>query len=209
MQIHEYLADEGITSSRVLEAFRVVPRHRFVPETHRDQADGNYPLPIGHGQTISQPFIVAYMTEVLDIRPGDRVLEIGTGSGYQAAILAELTREVYSVEVVKPLADRARQLLDELGYDCVASCVSNGYHGWPEYAPYDKIIVTAAARTVPPPLVDQLARGGLMIIPVGPAHGAQELELIRKSGSGRIHTERLLPVRFVPFTGEGRPPGAE
>lgn len=202
MEIHEYLKEDGITSSRVLDAFRAVPRDRFVPETYRSEATANHPLPIGHGQTISQPYVVAYMTEALDLRPGDRVLEIGTGSGYQAAILAELTREVFSVEVVPTLAARARTVLDELGYTYVQTKVGNGYHGWPEYAPYPAIIVTAGATHVPPALVEQLAPSGNMIIPVGTSFAVQQLILVRKTASGKVSEKRLLPVRFVPFTGE-------
>ncbi len=202
MEIHEYLKEDGITSSRVLDAFRAVPRDRFVPESCRSEASANHPLPIGHGQTISQPYIVAYMTEALDLRPGDRVLEIGTGSGYQAAILAELTGDVFSVEVVPTLAAKARTVLDELGYDYVQTMVGNGYHGWPEHAPYDAIIVTAAATHTPPALVEQLAPAGRMIIPVGASFAVQQLLLVRKAVSGKVREEWLLPVRFVPFTGE-------
>ncbi|MEE8440895.1 MAG: protein-L-isoaspartate(D-aspartate) O-methyltransferase [Spirochaetia bacterium] len=202
VEIHEYLAEDGITSSRVLDAFRAVPRDRFVPESSRSEATSNHPLPIGHGQTISQPYIVAYMTEALDLRSGDRVLEIGTGSGYQAAILAELTREVFSVEVVPTLAARARMVLDELGYDYVQTKTGNGYHGWSEHAPYPAIIVTAAATQVPPALVEQLAPSGRMIIPVGASFAVQQLVLVRRTASGKVREELLLPVRFVPFTGE-------
>lgn len=202
MEIHEYLKADGITSTRVLDAFRTVPRDRFVPESCRSEATANHPLPIGHGQTISQPYIVAYMTEVLDLRPGDRVLEIGTGSGYQAAILAELTRDVFSVEVVPTLAAKARTVLDELGYGYVQTMVGNGYHGWPEHAPYDAIMVTAAATHIPPALVEQLAPSGRMIIPVGASFAVQQLALVRKAASGKVREEWLLSVRFVPFTGE-------
>ena len=202
MEIHEYLKEDGITSSRVLDAFRAVPRDRFVPESCRAEAAANHPLPIGHGQTISQPYIVAYMTEALDLRSGDRVLEIGTGSGYQAAIIAELTREVWSVEVVPTLAARARKVLDELGYDYVETRIGNGYHGWPEHAPFDAIIVTAAATHIPPALIEQLTTRGRMILPVGASFAVQQLVMVRKSASGKVREERLLPVRFVPFTGE-------
>jgi protein-L-isoaspartate(D-aspartate) O-methyltransferase len=202
VEIHEYLKKDGITSSRVLDAFRAVPRDRFVPELSRREARANRPLPIGHGQTISQPYVVAYMTEVLNLRSGDRVLEIGTGSGYQAAILAELTREVFSVEMVPALGKRARAVLDELGYDYVTTKVGNGYHGWPEHAPFDAVIVTAAATHIPPALVEQLSPSGRMIIPVGASSAVQQLALVQKSASGGVTTRWLLAVRFVPFTGE-------
>lgn len=202
VEISDYLQDEGITSQRVLEAFRAVPRERFVPAAHLSEAQANHPLPIGHGQTISQPYIVGYMTQALDLRPSERVLEIGTGSGYQAAILAELVKDVYSVETIQALADRARTVLTELGYDNIHITTGNGYHGWPEEAPYDVVIVTAAATHVPPPLVEQMVPGGRMIIPVGPSLAVQRLLLVRKSESGRVSEQSLLPVRFVPFTGE-------
>lgn len=207
MEIHEYLKADGITSTRVLDAFRAVPRERFIPETYRHEATGNYPLPIGHGQTISQPYVVAYMTEALDIKAGDRVLEIGTGSGYQAAILAELTPEVFTVETIAALSTRARAVLDELGYRTVRTRIANGYDGWPEHAPYDAIVVTAAATRIPPPLLRQLGSPGRMIIPVGPPLGVQELILVTHSARGTVREEHLLPVRFVPFTGEHELPG--
>lgn len=201
MEIHEYLAREGITSSRVLRAIRRVPREEFVPEDQRRLASGDHPLPIGYGQTISQPYVVAYMTEQLDIRPDDRVLEIGTGSGYQAAILAELTRNVFSVERIEKLAVRARETLDRLGYSWVSTECRNGYRGWLEHAPYNRIIVTAAANHIPDPLVTQLADGGRLIIPVG-RRDHQNLELIEKR-STKLQQTTLLPVRFVPFIDEG------
>ena len=197
----DYLANQGITSSRVLEAVRAVPRDAFVPERERADAFANRPLPIGHGQTISQPYIVAYMTQTLDVRSNDRVLEVGTGSGYQTAILAELSDHVYSVEIVPELAERARRALDRLGYADVHTRVGNGRDGWPEEAPFDAIIVTAAARSLPAPLVSQLAPGGRMIIPLGAHHAAQELVLLRKGPGGQVSREPLLPVRFVPLTG--------
>jgi protein-L-isoaspartate(D-aspartate) O-methyltransferase len=200
--IHEYLKRDGITNSRVLDAFRAVPRDQFVPESSRWEAEADRPLSIGHGQTISQPFVVAYMTEKLDLRPGDRVLEIGTGSGYQTAILAELTREVFSVEIIASLANRARSVLNDLGYEYVQTKVGNGYHGWPENKPFDAVIVTAAASHVPPALVEQMSPSGRMIIPVGATFAVQQLALVRKTAAGEASTEWLLPVRFVPFTGE-------
>lgn len=189
----------GITNERTLAALRKVPRHRFVPEDVRSSAYDDSPLPIGHGQTISQPFIVAYMTEVADIVRDTRVLEIGTGSGYQAAIAAELSDHVYSIEIVPALAERAAATLEENGYQRVHVRAGDGYHGWPDAAPFDVIIVTAAADTIPPPLVAQLAEGGRMIIPVGPQFGAQNLVLLTKE-NGRVRTRTLMPVKFVPFT---------
>ena len=197
----EYLSNQGIPSSRVLAALRSVPRERFVPRDEAADAYANRPLPIGFGQTISQPYIVGYMTQELDIRSDDRVLEVGTGSGYQTAVLAELSDHVYSVEIVPELAARARATLDELGYTGVRTKVGNGREGWPEHGPYDAIIVTAASETVPQPLVDQIANEGRMIIPVGPSPAAQELVLIRKGARGRVSRPNLLPVRFVPLTG--------
>ncbi len=196
--VGEQLRGRDITSARVLAAMRTVPRHRFVPERLRDRAYDDSPVPIGLGQTISQPYIVAFMTQALDLQPGDRVLEIGTGSGYQAAVLAELTRDVYSIEVVPELAERARTTLAELGYDRVQLRVGNGYLGWPEHAPFDRIIVTAAPPEVPPALVAQLTIGGLMAIPVGESE--QELRILRRTPSG-LETLVTLPVRFVPMIG--------
>jgi protein-L-isoaspartate(D-aspartate) O-methyltransferase len=187
--------------SRLLGVLQQVPRHRFVPSAHLDQAYANRPLPIGHGQTISQPYIVALMTDLLALRPGDRVLEIGTGSGYQAAVLAELAREVYSIEIVEPLAMRARKALAETGHGGVALRIGDGYYGWPEAAPFDAIVVTAAASHVPPPLVKQLKPGGRMIIPVGTAFLTQHLMLVEKQADGTLLNRQILPVRFVPLTG--------
>jgi protein-L-isoaspartate(D-aspartate) O-methyltransferase len=178
---------------------RRIPRHLFVPEDWRDQAYIDSPLPIGHDQTISQPFIVAFMTEALEIEPDHRILEIGTGSGYQAAVLAELAREVYTIEIVAPLGERARQTLAGLGYRNVQVRIGNGYEGWREAAPFDRIMVTAAPEAVPPALVEQLKTGGLMAIPVGT--GIQELRILRRTGDG-TETLRTLPVRFVPMTGK-------
>jgi protein-L-isoaspartate(D-aspartate) O-methyltransferase len=189
----------GIANPRVLAALRKVPRHRFVPESERASAYADTPLPIGHGQTISQPFIVAYMTEALEPAPTDRVLEIGTGSGYQAAVLAELVGEVYTIEIVEPLAARARATLDELGYANVHVRHGNGYLGWPDEAPFHKIIVTAAPDELPPALVDQLAIGGTLIVPVG--RGVQMMTIVRKTGQGLV-TRETLPVQFVPMVGK-------
>jgi protein-L-isoaspartate(D-aspartate) O-methyltransferase len=195
--------DRGITNARVLAVMGRVPRHEFVPATLRVQAYGDHPLPIGYGQTISQPFIVAFMTEQLEPKPTDKVLEIGTGSGYQAAVLAELVSKVCTIEIVEPLARRAETDLKRLGYTNVMVRAGDGYQGWPEAAPFDAIIVTCAPQRVPQPLVDQLKEGGRMIIPVGPA-GYQELFLLKKKG-GKVEKQAVLPVRFVPMTG---PPGA-
>jgi protein-L-isoaspartate(D-aspartate) O-methyltransferase len=186
----------------VRDALARVPRHLFVPPDQQPYAYENRPLPIGHGQTISQPYVVAFMTDVL--RPGkqDRVLEIGTGSGYQAAVLAELVRSVYTIEIVEPLAAEARERLDRLGYRNVEVRAGDGYKGWPERAPFDAIIVTAGADEVPPPLLQQLKPGGRMVIPVGPAGSLQYLTLIEKQANGSIRSRQILPVRFVPFTRE-------
>ena len=186
-----------ITDPRVLAVLRAVPRHEFVPLEHRAEAYADSPLPIGCGQTISQPYIVAFMTEQLDPQPSDRVLEIGTGSGYQAAVLSGLVAEVFSVEVIEPLARRAAADLHRLGYANVHVRFGNGYAGWPEQAPFDRIIVTCAPEEVPAPLVDQLKDGGRMIIPVG-GSGLQHLILLRKRGH-HLHQESILPVRFVPM----------
>ncbi len=194
------LEARGISDQDLLEAFREVKRHLFVPKEYREFAYTDQPLSIGHGQTISQPYIVAYMTEALDLEENDKVLEIGTGSGYQAAILAELADEVYSVEIVEDLGEKARRVLDRLGYENVHIRVGDGYEGWAENAPYDAVIVTCSPTSVPRPLKEQLADGGRMIIPVGRKY-AQELVLLRKEG-GELIEESVLPVRFVPMVDE-------
>ena len=186
----------------VLRAMRTVPRHRFVPAHLEPDAYRDRPLPIGMGQTISQPFIVALMTELLDPSPSSRVLEVGTGSGYQAAVLAECVAKVYSIEIVRPLGEQARKVLAEVGYRNVEVRIGDGYKGWPEAAPFDAIIVTAAPDHVPQPLVDQLAPGGRMVIPVGTHHGIQDLLVITKGADGKAVTRRTLAVRFVPLTRE-------
>ncbi|HEU0202811.1 MAG TPA: protein-L-isoaspartate(D-aspartate) O-methyltransferase [Burkholderiaceae bacterium] len=186
-------------SPRVRAALERVPRHRFVPPELERIAYRNHPLPIGHGQTISQPFIVALMTELLEPQGEDRVLEVGTGSGYQAAVLAECVARVYTIEIVAPLGERARALLAELGYRNVEVRIGDGYAGWPEAAPFDGIMVTAAPDHVPPALVGQLKPGGRMVIPVGTRGGVQELLLIRKDDGGKAVTRRTIPVRFVPL----------
>ena len=185
----------------VMAAIDRVPRHEFVPEEVRSSAYANRPLPIGHGQTISQPYIVALMTHLLGAEPGEQVLEIGTGSGYQAAVLAELDAKVHTIEIVEPLAEQATRRLARLGYDGVRTRLGDGYHGWPEAAPFDAIIVTAAAAHVPPPLVEQLARGGVLVIPVGEQFAVQMLLLVRKQENGEVSVRQILPVRFVPLTG--------
>jgi protein-L-isoaspartate(D-aspartate) O-methyltransferase len=193
--------EQGITDPDVIEAMLNVPRHLFVPENQRHNAYQNNPLPIGHGQTISQPYIVALMAEMLEVEPGDKVLEIGTGSGYHAAVLSELTPYVYSIEIVEPLGRQAGEVYEELGYHTIETKIGDGYYGWEEYAPFDKIIVTAAAGHVPPPLLDQLKPGGIIAIPVGSPYQTQILMRVIKSEDGDVRTERVLPVRFVPMTG--------
>ena len=184
----------------VMAAMGKVPRHRFVPALQDIFAYDNRPLPIGEGQTISQPYIVALMTDLLDPKSADTVLEVGTGSGYQAAVLAELVAKVTTIEIVEPLARRARQVLGELGYRNVEVRVGDGYGGWPAAAPFDAIIVTAAPAAVPQPLIDQLKPGGRMVIPVGAPSDVQHLLLVEKQSDGRTTTKRTLPVRFVPLT---------
>ncbi len=191
-----------VDNVEVLEAMRNVPRHLFVPEENRGAAYRDTPLPIGHGQTISQPYIVAYMTEMLDLRRGDKVLEVGTGSGYQAAVLGEITKNVYTIEIIEPLADQARERFKKAGYDFIRVRTGDGYYGWEEYGPFDAIIVTAAAGHVPPPLIRQLKPGGKIVIPVGGVYQVQTLMLITKKEDGSVQTEQLMPVRFVPMTGQ-------
>ena len=185
----------------VMAAIDRVPRHEFVPEDLHSSAYANRPLPIGHGQTISQPYIVALMTHLLGIEPGQRALEIGTGSGYQAAVLAELTTDVHTIEIVEPLAGLSTRRLARLGYDGVRTRLGDGYYGWPDAAPFEAIIVTAAAAHVPPPLVEQLAPGGVLVIPVGEPFSVQLLLLVRKDENGEVSVRQILPVRFVPLTG--------
>lgn len=200
--VQEQLAARGIHDERVLAAMRRVPREEFVPSDAREFAYTDQPLPIGYGQTISQPFIVALMTEQLRSQPTDRVLEIGTGSGYQAAVLAELVADVYSIEIVEPLAKRAEATLQRLGYKNVHVKSGDGYKGWPDAAPFDAIIVTCAPDHVPQPLVQQLKEGGRMIIPVG-GRFEQQLYLLEKQ-SGQLRQRAVEPVRFVPMTGEAQ-----
>ncbi len=196
-----FLRENGIRDERVLAAFAEVPRERFVPEPLRESADADHPLPIGCGQTISQPFVVAYMTERLRLSGDERVLEVGTGSGYQTAILARLAEEVLSIEIVPELADRARRvLLEELGLANVRLRTGDGALGWPEEAPFDRVMVTAAATEVPPALVAQLAPGGRMILPVGDTPEVQMLRVVDRGNDGVTAQADLLPVRFVPLT---------
>lgn len=187
--------------SRVMSVMGRVERHKFVLSSHQSRAYANQPLPIGYGQTISQPYIVALMTDLIGIGPGDKVLEIGTGSGYQAAVLAEMGAEVFTIEIIKPLASQAAKRLTSLGYDNVKTRKGDGYYGWQEEAPFDAIVVTAAASHIPPPLIRQLKPGGVMVIPVGSRFLVQQLVLVSKNEAGDITTRQILPVRFVPLTG--------
>jgi protein-L-isoaspartate(D-aspartate) O-methyltransferase len=198
----EHYPYNPVRDQKVLAAMRRVPRHRFVPAEYRDMAYQNSPLPIGHKQTISQPVIVAHMTELLDVQPNDRILEIGTGSGYQAAVLGELCEHVFSMEIVTPLGKQAKDLLNELGYKQVRVRIGNGYQGWPEEAPFDKIIVTCAPDQIPQPLLDQLAPGGRMVIPVGGQFQTQYMVEVSKNQKGKISKKEHYPVRFVPMTGK-------
>jgi len=199
--VREQVAARGIADPRVLAAMRKVPRHELVPERYRDYAYADHPLPIGKSQTISQPYIVAYMTEQLELQGDEKVLEVGTGSGYQAAVLSELCAEVYSVEIVPSLARRAATDLERLGYDNVHVVEGDGYRGLPDQAPFDAIIVTAAPEHIPQPLIDQLKVGGRMVLPVGDYY--QELVLVTRDAEG-VHETRMIGVRFVPMTGEAQ-----
>ncbi len=201
--VEEQIRARGVRDEAVLAAMRRVPRHLFVPEDQRTGAYADHPLPIGFSQTISQPYIVAYMTEALKVSPGHRVLEIGTGSGYQAAVLGRVAKQVYTIEIVPELARRAEQTLKALGFDNVHVREGDGYAGWPEKAPFDRIMVTAAPEQIPQPLIDQLAPGGLMVIPVGGRHETQWMTVVEKTAEGVVQ-RRTIPVAFVPFT---RKPG--
>jgi protein-L-isoaspartate(D-aspartate) O-methyltransferase len=202
MDMVEYqIRGRGITDQDVLDAMERVPRHEFVPPQHKNLAYADHPLPIGYGQTISQPYIVALMTELLELKNTDCVLEVGTGSGYQAAILGEIVAEVYTVEIIKPLALDACERLARLGYDNVHVLHSNGYFGWPEHAPYDAIVVTAAPDHIPQPLMEQLKDGGRLVVPVGPPGGYQTLWQVTKQGDD-IKKRNVTGVLFVPLTGE-------
>ena len=200
-ETRSYIGRQALNPA-VMQAMGRVPRHEFVPENARDHAYINRPLPIGHGQTISQPYIVALMTDLLEVDDTSTVLEVGTGSGYQAAILAELVDAVYTLEIVEPLARSATERLKRLDYRNVHTRFGDGYYGWTEEAPFDAIIVTAAADHVPPPLIEQLKPGGRMMIPVGHRFLTQELMLVEKQPDGRVISRQILPVTFVPLTGE-------
>ena len=202
--VREQIESRGIANAGVLAAMSKVPRHEFVPEHLADAAYEDHPLPIGYSQTISQPYIVALMTELLQLQPGAKVLEVGTGSGYQAAILAEVGAQVYSIEILEPLAKTSAKLLQRLGYVNVQVKRGDGYLGWPQHAPYDAIVVTAAADHVPPPLVEQLKPGGRLVIPVGDGQTQQSLLLVEKSVDGSVTTHDVAPVMFVPLTRENR-----
>jgi protein-L-isoaspartate(D-aspartate) O-methyltransferase len=197
--VAEHLVPQGITDSLTLAAMRTVPRHEFVPADQRPWAYADTPLPIGHEQTISQPAVVAFMTQAVRPRPGLRVLEVGTGSGYQAAVLAETGAKVWTVEIFRALADEARARLRRLGYERVRVRHGDGYAGWPEAAPFDAIVVTAGADSIPPPLIEQLAPGGRLVMPVGDPYVDQRLVLLEKDASGHVASRDLLPVRFVPL----------
>lgn len=199
--VQNQIEKRGVTDPQVLAAMRAVRRHEFVPDEYLDQAYADHPLPIGHGQTISQPYIVALMTESLQLEPGDKVLEIGTGSGYQAAILAEMGMEVYTIEIIPELAETAKSRLEDLGYANVSVLQADGYFGWEEHAPFDAIIVTAAPDHLPQPLANQLAEGGRLVIPIGPIGAVQTLWLFEKV-AGELQATNLGGVRFVPLTGE-------
>jgi len=203
----DYMVDtqikpRGVSDRSVLRAMRAVSRDLFVPDAYRNLAFSDCPLPIPKGQTISQPYMVAAMTEMLQVGPTSRVLEIGTGSGYQTAVLAEIVERVYTVEILEPLGASARTLLENLGYENIAYRIDDGFYGWQEEAPYDGIIVTAAPDRVPPPLIDQLAIGGRLIIPVGPHSESQSLRVITRDAHGEIASREVMPVRFVPLTGD-------
>jgi protein-L-isoaspartate(D-aspartate) O-methyltransferase len=197
--VAEQLRSRDIDNKRVLAAMAKVPRHDFVPPAKRALAYSDGPLPIGHEQTISQPYIVALMTQLIDPKPGQRVLEVGTGSGYQAAVLAELVQDVYSVELIPELAQSAAKRLKDLGYKNVQVRAGDGYKGWPEVAPFDAVVVTCGARHVPEPLLEQLKPGGKMVIPVGASSDRQTLLLITKTATGAVQTREIAPVRFVPL----------
>jgi len=200
--VAQQIEARGIDNPDVLRAMRAVPRHLFVPPGYRNEAYGDHPLPIGLDQTISQPYIVALMTQVADPDPEDVVLEVGTGSGYQAAVLAEIVQSVYTVEILPTLGEQARRRFVELGYSNVHSRIGDGYQGWEEYAPFDAILVTAAPEEIPPPLIEQLKPGGLMIIPVGGEYQVQTLMRVEKAADGTTVSRSLIPVRFVPLVRE-------
>ena len=200
--IENQIIDRGVSDERVIKAMNDVPRHLFVKESLRDLAYADGPLPIGHNQTISQPYIVAYMTEILQPDTHHIVLEVGTGSGYQAAILSKLVNHVYSIEIIPELGKEATSRLDKLGYDNVTVKIGDGYNGWEEHSPFDRIIVTAAPEQIPKKLVDQLKSGGLMILPVGKTSFGQDMRIVKKDRTGQVTTQETIPVRFVPMIHE-------
>lgn len=201
--VRDTVASRDVTDEDVLRAMRTVPRHELIPEDHRDDAYADRPLPIGRDQTISQPYIVGLMSQLAGVARGDTVLEVGTGSGYQAAVLAEMGVKVYSIEIVEPLARRAAADLERLGYDSVQVRAGDGYRGWPEHAPFDAIIITAAPPEIPEPLKEQLKVGGRMVVPVGEDQGYQELVVLTRTEDG-FDRRTIIPVRFVPMTGEAQ-----
>ena len=200
MMVETQIKERGVKNKAALEAMLSVPRHKFVPPAYKAHAYADRPLPIGHGQTISQPYIVALMTSILGLNSESVVLEVGTGSGYQAAILSRICKEVYTVEIIPPLGENAAALLKNLEYDNIKVEIGDGYYGWEEYAPFDGIMVTAAATYIPPPLIKQLKPGGKMIIPIGGVFQVQRLMLITKKQDGTLVSENIIPVRFVPLT---------
>ena len=202
--VNQQIAGRGIYDQSVLQAMRDVPRHLFVPEKRKSLAYGDFPLPIGYGQTISQPYIVALMTELLKPEKDDIALEVGTGSGYQATVLSRIVKRVYTIEIITPLGKAAEKRLENMGYKNIIVKIADGYFGWEQYAPFDCIIVTAASDHIPPPLIKQLKNGGKMAIPVGMPFQVQKLMLVEKSEQGEIRIKNLLPVRFVPLRRVGR-----
>jgi len=200
--IENQIIDRGVSDERVIKAMNDVPRHLFVKESLRDLAYADGPLPIGHNQTISQPYIVAYMTEILQPDTHHIVLEVGTGSGYQAAILSKLVNHVYSIEIIPELGKEAANRLDKLGYDNVTVKIGDGYNGWEEHSPFDRIIVTAAPEQIPKKLVDQLKSGGLMVLPVGKTSFGQDMRVVKKDKTGQVTIQETIPVRFVPMIHE-------
>jgi len=200
LMVKHQIEVRGIKNPQVLEAMAAVPRHEFVPPVWQSLSYDDGPLPIGYGQTISQPYIVALMTELAEIKPGDRVLEVGTGSGYQAAVCSEITDHVYTIEIIKELAAQAEERLKRLGYDKVSVKFGDGYFGWKEQAPFEAIIVTAAADHIPPPLIEQLKHGGSIVIPLGSPFQQQWLVVVKKNDKGKITSRNIIPVAFVPFT---------
>lgn len=202
LMVENQIKRRGISDEATLKAILTIPRHQFVPQKYIEDAYGDHPLPIGEGQTISQPYIVALMTEQLKLKPSDKVLEIGTGSGYQAAVLFQICEEVYTIEIIPSLGKEAKKRLKDLGYDNIVVKIGDGYYGWEKHTSFDAIIVTAAATHIPPPLIKQLKVGGRMVIPIGGVFQVQRLMFIEKKEDGELISKNLIPVRFVPLTGE-------